>query len=79
MADTAGAPEQPPREEGGATVVRSDALASRQRIIRAAAMLEGDRRVTMAELAAAAGVGRSVAGRLDAPPPVPHCPGSPGC
>jgi hypothetical protein len=27
----------------------------------------------------AAGVGRSVAGRLGAPPPVPHCPGSPGC
>ena len=27
----------------------------------------------------AAGVGRSVAGRLNAPPPEPHCPGSPGC
>lgn len=27
----------------------------------------------------AAGVGHSVAGRLDAPPPEPHCPGSPGC
>ena len=27
----------------------------------------------------ATGVGHAVAGRLDAPPPVPHCPGSPGC
>lgn len=27
----------------------------------------------------AAGVGQSVASRLGAPPPVPHCPGSPGC
>jgi hypothetical protein len=35
---------------------------------------------TRTELASlAAGVGHSVAGRLDAPPPVPHCPGSPGC
>jgi hypothetical protein len=35
---------------------------------------------TKAELTSlAAGVGRSVAGRLGAPPPVPHCPGSPGC
>lgn len=39
--------------------MRSDALASRQRILRAARMLEGDRRVTMGELAAAANVGRS--------------------
>jgi serine phosphatase RsbU (regulator of sigma subunit) len=39
--------------------MRSDALASRQRILRAARMLEGDRRVTMGELAAAAHVGRS--------------------
>jgi hypothetical protein len=27
----------------------------------------------------AAGVGQWVASRLGAPPPVPHCPGSPGC
>jgi len=27
----------------------------------------------------AAGVGRSIAARLGAAPPVPHCPGSPGC
>src|SRR5579884_1487686 len=38
---------------------RSDALLSRQRILRAAATLHGDRRITMAEVAAAAGVGRS--------------------
>src|SRR5438105_15467382 len=38
---------------------RADALASRQRILQAAASLVGDRRVTMAEIAAAAGVGRS--------------------
>jgi serine phosphatase RsbU (regulator of sigma subunit) len=42
---------------GGST--RSDALASRQRILAAAGALTGDRRVTMAELAAAAKVGRS--------------------
>jgi serine phosphatase RsbU (regulator of sigma subunit) len=47
---------------GGATAagpLRSDALASRQRILAAAAALAGDRHVTMAELAAAARVGRS--------------------
>jgi serine phosphatase RsbU (regulator of sigma subunit) len=38
---------------------RSDAIASRERILRAAAALDGDARVTMAEIAAAAGVGRS--------------------
>ncbi len=38
---------------------RSDALFSRQRILRAAAMMIGDRHVTMTELAAAARVGRS--------------------
>jgi serine phosphatase RsbU (regulator of sigma subunit) len=39
--------------------MRSDALASRQRILNAARMLGGDRHVTTAELAAAAKVGRS--------------------
>jgi hypothetical protein len=35
---------------------------------------------TKAELISlAAGVGHSLARRLDAPPPVPQCPGSPGC
>jgi serine phosphatase RsbU (regulator of sigma subunit) len=38
---------------------RADALASRQRILDAASALAGDRRITMGELAAAAGVGRS--------------------
>jgi hypothetical protein len=41
---------------------------------------QGHDTYTRAELTSlAAGVGRSVAGRLGAPPPVPHCPGSPGC
>lgn len=39
--------------------MRSDALASRQRILAAASALAGDRRTSMAEIAAAAGVGRS--------------------
>ena len=38
---------------------RADALASRERILRAATALAGDRRMSMIELAAAAGVGRS--------------------
>ncbi len=38
---------------------RSDAAASRRRILAAAGALVGDRRTTMAEIAAAAGVGRS--------------------
>ena len=38
---------------------RSDALASRQRILDAARQLSGDRRLSMREVAAAAGVGRS--------------------
>jgi serine phosphatase RsbU (regulator of sigma subunit) len=57
MAETAHASEEHPL--GAPTAIRSDALASRQRILRAARMLEGDRRVTMTELAAAAKVGRS--------------------
>jgi serine phosphatase RsbU (regulator of sigma subunit)/AraC-like DNA-binding protein len=39
--------------------LRADAAASRERILRAAQLLEGDRRVSMIEIAAAAGVGRS--------------------
>jgi serine phosphatase RsbU (regulator of sigma subunit) len=38
---------------------RADAVASRRRILAAAGALVGDRRTTMAEIAAAAGVGRS--------------------
>jgi AcrR family transcriptional regulator len=39
--------------------LRADALARRERILRAAEMLVGDRRLSMVEIAAAAGVGRS--------------------
>jgi serine phosphatase RsbU (regulator of sigma subunit) len=59
MAEAAHAPDDGPSGEAAASAMRSDALASRQRILRAARMLEGDRRVTMGELAAAANVGRS--------------------
>ena len=45
-------------ERGGA-LTRADALVSRERILDAAATLAGDRRVSMAHIAAAAGVGRS--------------------
>ena len=38
---------------------RADAVASRERILSAAELLAGDRRVSMVEIAAAAGVGRS--------------------
>jgi serine phosphatase RsbU (regulator of sigma subunit) len=41
------------------SVLRSDAAATRERILDAAQMLGGDRQVSMVELAAAAGVGRS--------------------
>ena len=44
---------------GGETPTRADALASRERILDAASALAGDRRVSMVEIAAAAGVGRS--------------------
>lgn len=40
-------------------LTRADALASRERILEAAHALGGDRRMSMAEVAAAAGVGRS--------------------
>ncbi|MBV8999775.1 MAG: TetR family transcriptional regulator, partial [Solirubrobacterales bacterium] len=59
MAEPADAREAGPGAEAGFSPMRSDALASRQRILRAARMLDGDRRVTMGELAAAAKVGRS--------------------
>jgi serine phosphatase RsbU (regulator of sigma subunit) len=45
--------------EGGARLTRADAIASRERILDAAAALAGDRRLSMVEIAAAAGVGRS--------------------
>jgi AcrR family transcriptional regulator len=59
MADASRTPDEGSGAEGTAAAMRSDALASRQRILRAARMLVGDRHVTMAELAAAANVGRS--------------------
>jgi serine phosphatase RsbU (regulator of sigma subunit) len=40
-------------------LTRADAVASRERILEAATTLAGDRRVSMAQIAAAAGVGRS--------------------
>ena len=53
-------PEQPSGHSSEAPVfVRADALASRERILEAAATLARDRGASMAEIAAAAGVGRS--------------------
>jgi serine phosphatase RsbU (regulator of sigma subunit) len=45
--------------EGERAFTRADALTSRERILEAAAALAGDRRTSMVEVAAAAGVGRS--------------------
>ncbi len=57
MVEPARDDELPP---AGATAgIRSDAAASRARILTAASTLLGDRRVSMAEVAGAAGVGRS--------------------
>lgn len=56
-------PEQPEqhsdRSPSEGAFMRADAAASRQRILEAAATLAGDRRISMAEIAAAASVGRS--------------------
>jgi serine phosphatase RsbU (regulator of sigma subunit) len=52
-------PGETPPSEPEPSHRRADALASRRRILVAAAALVGDRRTTMAEIAAAAGVGRS--------------------
>ena len=49
----------PAGDESTAGSQRADALASRERILAAASALIGDRRTTMAEIAAAANVGRS--------------------
>jgi serine phosphatase RsbU (regulator of sigma subunit) len=59
MADSAQLPPDSVGVGGEAGLTRSDAVASRQRILTAARALGGDRRVTMTELAAAAKVGRS--------------------
>jgi AcrR family transcriptional regulator len=58
MAEFAGDPGAA-AEERGAPLTRADAVASRERILGAAQALVGDRRVSMVEIAAAAGVGRS--------------------
>jgi serine phosphatase RsbU (regulator of sigma subunit) len=54
-------PAQPeaPGPDGSPRARRADAVQTRRRILEAATALAGDRRVTMGELAAAAGVGRS--------------------
>ncbi len=59
MANSAEAQGDGAQVGASGSLIRSDALASRQRILAAAAALVGDRRVTMTELAAAANVGRS--------------------
>jgi serine phosphatase RsbU (regulator of sigma subunit) len=59
MATSAQPEHEGPPPQSGERATRADALASRQRILEAASALIGDRRVTMSELAAAAGVGRS--------------------
>lgn len=59
MADSAQAREDAVDIGTSGALIRSDALASRQRILAAASALVGDRRVSMTELAAAAKVGRS--------------------
>jgi serine phosphatase RsbU (regulator of sigma subunit) len=59
MAESAPSADPPPSAPDSSGFMRADAMASRQRILTAAASLAGDPRVTMAEIAAAAGVGRS--------------------
>ncbi len=59
MAESASASQGDPIRRAGGETLRSDALASRERILRAARMLQGDRRISMVQLAAAANVGRS--------------------
>lgn len=56
VAEHAKRPDEPVRAR---PVARADALASRERILETARALGGDRRMSMAEVAAAAGVGRS--------------------
>jgi serine phosphatase RsbU (regulator of sigma subunit) len=52
-------PETTAAPERERSRTRADALASRERILDAASALAGDRRISMIEIAAAAGVGRS--------------------
>jgi serine phosphatase RsbU (regulator of sigma subunit) len=59
MSKATGSNERENPAEGERALTRTDALASRERILEAAAALAGDRRTSMVEVAAAAGVGRS--------------------
>ena len=59
MAESARATGHGAADRGGGRLTRVDAVTSRERILGAAAALHGDRRVSMIEIAAAAGVGRS--------------------
>jgi serine phosphatase RsbU (regulator of sigma subunit) len=59
MPEPADVDQSPDRFAGEGAFLRADAVESRRRILAAAAVLAGDRGVSMAEIAAAAGVGRS--------------------
>ena len=59
MTEPAARPDQSDVREREQARMRADAVASRDRILDAAAALAGDRRTSMIEIAAAAGVGRS--------------------
>jgi len=59
LSEPAGTEDELEPGERERTLTRADALASRERILEAAAALAGDRRTSMVEVAAAAGVGRS--------------------
>ena len=59
MGEPSGTPDEVDSVERDRGPARADAVASRERILDAAAALAGDRRTSMVEIAAAAGVGRS--------------------
>ena len=59
LSEPVGSPAEADVGERALGSTRSDALASRERILEAATALAGDRRMSMIEIAAAAGVGRS--------------------
>jgi serine phosphatase RsbU (regulator of sigma subunit) len=59
MGEPAGGNEDMEAIERERGLTRADAIASRERILAAAAALAGDRRMSMVEVAAAAGIGRS--------------------
>jgi len=59
MAETRRAPQQSARLANAGPFMRADALANRERILDAALTLAGELRVSMAAIAAAAGIARS--------------------